>query len=1302
MLFLQGFQIYTPFRRQKILQRLKQKYPKIRSVEATYGYFVECERSLCSEERKQLRCLLSNARFTYPRFSKEFSCWVLPRLGTVSSWSSNATEIARNCCMPFVTRIERGIFYRLFGISREESEQNFQIALELYDPLIESVLFSTDALTRIFQRPPLLNCSYVNLLEKGKIALLQANQLLGLSLSDKEIQYLSKSFRQLNRNPTDVELMMFAQINSEHCRHKTFNATWRIDGKLEEESLFSMVRYTHRINPRQVLVAYRDNAAVVKSSTSHILEINSTTRFYEKIRKHLCKVLKVETHNHPTAVLPFSGAATGSGGEIRDEMATGRGGQSQAGMTGFSVSHLRIPGFSQPWEKKDFKKKSKLSSPLEIILRGPVGAASFNNEFGRPTICGYFRTLECEGNFFPKTDEEKVSYGYHKPIMISGGIGQIYRSQVEKKSFKKNTFLVVIGGPAMPIGLGGGLAASRASIVESLDFASVQRANPEMQRRTQELINGCVALGKKNPILSIHDVGAGGLSNAFPELVRTSGCGGEIELRDIPIDAPGMTPLEIWCNEAQERFVLAIRPKALKTFCSIAERERCPFAIVGYAKPKKELVVNDNHFHNCPVDVPLTLLFDTVPPIQRKDRQRSFCNFFPLDVAHLNLADIVKRILQYPTVADKSFLITIGDRSVGGKIARDQMVGPWQVPVADVGVATNSFFGYQGQALAIGERAPVAMVDSVASARIAIGEAITNIAAAPIEKISQIVLSANWMVAENFPGEGANLYESVRAVTKEFCPALGICIPVGKDSLSMRTSWKEGNCTKNVISPLSLIVTATAPVLDVRYTLTPQLKIDMETRLLLIDLGKGAHPLGGSCLTQVYDGIGGKPPDVDDPYLLRNFFQAIQMLNRRKLLLAYHDRSDGGLLTTLCEMAFSAHIGITIEIHSLGKNPIASVFTESLGSVIQVRKENVVSVLKILEKYRLKMHTHVIGKLNKSDAFILNYRGKSIFQENRTVLHRWWSETSYKLQKLRDNPICAKQQYDKLLDKDNPELTILSSFYNGREKKNSFPHIGTGVRPRVAILREQGSNGHREMAAAFYFAGFNSVDIHMSDLLKNNCIDLKTFNGLVACGGFSFGDVLGAGRGWAQSILMHPRISDAFALFFQNKNCFSLGVCNGCQLFSHLKSIIPGAEDWPVFERNVSEQFEARLSLVEIPESPSLFFQGMEGGRLPIVVSHGEGRAVFEMGREERVTEKKLITMRYINSHGIPTKNYPENPNGSPFGITGLTVPDGRITILMPHPERVFRTIQFSWHPKEWGAMSPWMYMFYNARTWLN
>ena len=1337
MLFLQGTNAYTVLRRQQIFSRLQKKEPSIRAVKAKFGYFVDCDDSrLNIHDLDRLECLLPNAYFCcHSQYSKDFAFWVVPRIGTISSWSSKATDIANNCKIP-VNRIERGIYYAIQGLPLTDAQSTRSIISELYDPLLESILFSSDDLELLFEHASFKTFNSINLLEKEEVALKEANQNFGLALSSNDINYLLSAFKKLNRNPTDAELMMFAQVNSEHCRHKIFNAEWTIDRQRQNESLFSMISYTYKTHPNQVMVAYRDNAAVIKGSTINYFAVNPADNLYGMQKESIHIVLKVETHNHPTAISPFSGAATGSGGEIRDEAATGRGAQSQVGLTGFSVSHLKIPGFLQPWETEKSKPKL-LASSLDIMLHGPTGAASFNNEFGRPNICGYFRTLEYG------------QHGYYKPIMIAGGIGHIRHSQIEKENFDEGTLLIIIGGPAMLIGLGGGSVSSRKSGVfaEALDFASVQRSNPEMQRRAQEVINVCTSLGGDNPILSIHDVGAGGLSNALPELVYATECGGEFELRDIPNAEPGMTPLEIWCNEAQERFVLAIRAESLKVFHNIAKRERCPFAVVGRATRNKRLVVNDEHFNNQPISLPLSLLFKDITPLQCADKRlaspfqlignitSSQVNLFSssascgmvikkhdaLDVVldasndwiqcleikgvDLDWSEAVKRILQYPCVADKSFLITIGDRTVGGMVVRDQMVGPWQVPVADVAVITHGFTGLQGQALAIGERAPVAIIHPAASARMAVGEAITNIAAAgSIATLSQLVLSANWMAAADAPGEGASLYEAVRTVAKELCPALGICIPVGKDSLSMQTTWEDKGQNKTVTSPLSLIITAIAPVIDVRNILTPQLQTELrgvKTELLLIDLGGGANSLGGSCLAQTYNLLGQQPPDVDDPILLGHFFKAIQLLNQKKLLLAYHDRSDGGLFVTICEMAFAGRIGVTIKLDSLGTRPIASAFTEELGAVIQVKEENMEEILTILEKSSLKAHTYNIGELNDSDEIVINFHGKILYQETRTTLQKWWSETSYRLQSLRDNPDCAKQQFDYLLDKKNLGLTAIATF--DIEEDIVLPYLNRGKPPRMAILREQGINGHREMAAAFYLAGFESVDVHMSDLLGGE-VNLADFKGLAACGGFSFGDVLGAGRGWAQSILMHSKIRDEFAAFFHNSDRFALGICNGCQLFSHLKSLIPGAQNWPAFKRNKSEQFEARLALVKIPESPSIFFKDMVGSQLPIAVAHGEGRAVFQKGGEQLIknNKNKLVALRYVDYNGQPTEIYAANPNGSPEGIAGLTTPDGRITILMPHPERVFRTAQLSWHPKEWKEMSPWMRMFRNARVWVD
>ena len=1306
MLFLQGSYVYTSFRQQQIFLRLKKKQKEVRSVKAIYGYFIDCEQPLSKNERERLKFLLPGAFFSnYPKATENFSVWVVPRCGTVSTWSSKAMDIARNCKIS-INRIERGIYFTIYGITKDDQQAIKKIIPELYDPLTESLLFSLEDLTRLFQYSALQTFNLIHLLENGKIALREANDHFRLALSDSDIHYLWNTFRKLNRNPTDIELMMFAQINSEHCRHKIFNAKWMINEKEKRESLFDMIRYTYKTHPEQVAVAYKDNAAIIKGVSVDSFIISPHNHLYEQKKEQLYSVLKVETHNHPTAISPFFGAATGSGGEIRDEAATGRGARSQAGLTGFSVSHLRIPNFLQPWEKVILKKcpcsnnnSNLLVSSLEIILQGPIGAASFNNEFGRPNICGYFRTLEhlsLQNNPSIPNKSRVLRWGYHKPIMVAGGIGHVFESQIKKKSLGEGALLIIIGGPAIAIGLGGGSASSYVSRKSmKLDFSSVQRSNPEMQRRAQEVINTCISFGKDNPVLSVHDVGAGGLSNAFPELIQAMQCGGIFELRHIPNIELGMNPLEIWCNEAQERFVLAIKLESLEMFSNICARERCPFAVVGQATSEKQLILNDEYFQNCPINLPLSLLFNDVIQMKCEDK-KVFSKEPNINTLHIRWNNAVKYVLQYPCVSDKSFLVTISDRTIGGMVTRDQMVGPWQVPVADVAVITHSFTSYEGQALAIGERAPIAIIRPTASARMAVGEAITNIAAAPIQTISNIVLSANWMAAPDQPGEGVGLYEAVQTITQELCPALGICIPVGKDSLSMKTVLEKGNV---VAAPLSLIITATALVNDVRYILTPQLQTDIkETRLLLIDLGKGANSLGGSCLAQTHNLLGKQPPDLNEPLLLLHFFEAIQILNQKNLLLAYHDRSDGGLLATLCEMAFSARVGITVILDSLGNDPLASVFNEELGAVVQVKEENIDAVFKILKNYELKAYSHVIGKLNSSDEVIFNFQGRTIYQETRTTLQRWWSETSYRLQSLRDNPHFAEQQYNYLLDEKNSGLFAKLTFDNNQDI--TVPYINQGKRPRVAILREQGTNGHLEMAVAFHLAGFESIDVHMSDLLSER-VHLIDFNGIVAGGGFSYGDVLGAGRGWAKIILMHSKIRDEFSLFFEKKDRFALGVCNGCQLLSHLKSLIPGAERWPSFERNSSEQFESRLSMVEILDSPSLFFHGMAGSRLPIAIAHGEGRVVFNKNNQD-IKNSNLIALRYVDYTGRPTEIYPANPNGSPNGITALTTFDGRITILMPHPERVFRTIQFSWHPKEWPKMSPWMRIFRNARSWVN
>ena len=1293
MLFLKGSTAYTPFRLKQILHRLQTHHSSIRSLTAHYGYFVDTTSALTEKRQHQLQALLPESEFALlPTSSASFSCWVIPRMGTISPWSSKATDIAHICGFTRVSRMERGIYYELLSATAIHENQKRTLLKELYDPMTQSVVIDDDeALVHLFQHESLQTFDHIPILTKGVEALVQANQTLGLALSENEIVYLDHLFQQLSRNPSDVELMMFAQINSEHCRHKIFNADWSIDGQKKELSLFDMIRHTYATHPDQVFVAYKDNAAILKGHVATRFFMHPETHCYESVVEHLPIVLKVETHNHPTAIAPFSGAATGSGGEIRDEAATGRGAQTKAGLMGFSVSHLHIPGFLQPWETETecLSQPKHMSSALEIMLQGPIGAAAFNNEFGRPNISGYFRTFE----MVIQSELGNIYRGYAKPIMIAGGIGTIRESQIQKQSIPPEADLIVLGGLAMSIGLGGGSASSRSTSEssEQMDFASVQRANPEMQRRAQEVINTCVSFGEKNPILSIHDVGAGGLSNALPELVQTDQLGAQLNLRAVPVAESGMTPLEIWCNESQERFVLALKPESFTLFETIARRERCPYAVIGKATQKTQLILEDPCFNNRPIDMTMSALFDEVTRTSRQDSHITPPEL-SFDIAHINIQEAVKKVLQFPCVGDKSFLITIGDRTVGGWVARDQMVGPWQVPVADVGVTCADFMGYQGEALAIGERAPIALLHPAAAARMAVGEAITNIAAADIEDISQVVLSANWMAAADAPGEGAGLYDAVQTLGMELCPALGISIPVSKDSLSMRVN--------HTMAPQSLIITATARVTDVRQTLTPQLQTEVgETQLLLIDLGKGANCLGGSCLAQVHQTLGERPPDVDDPVSLRHFFSAIQWLNKNNLLLAYHDRSDGGLFVTLCEMAFAGHTGVTVQIDALGENPMASLFTEELGAVLQIRTIDARKIREILQQHQLAAYSHFIGTVNHSDEMVIRYQERDYYREKRNRLHRLWSETSFRLQSLRDHTPCAQAQFDQLLVENDSGLRAKLSFDHNEDI--SAPYIHRGKRPRVAILREQGVNGHVEMAMAFHRAGFESIDVHMSDLL-NGTVRLKTFKGVVACGGFSYGDVLGAGRGWAQSILMHPKMYEAFSRFFQRPDSFALGVCNGCQMFSYLKELIPGADHWPQFQRNQSEQFEARLSLVRILPSASLFFRGMEHSILPIAVAHGEGRVIFtEPNSIHSTIHRQLITVQYVDSHHQPTETYPANPNGSPLGITGFTTTDGRVTILMPHPERVFRTVQLSWHPQEWQEDSPWMRFFRNARVWV-
>ena len=1092
--------------------------------------------------------------------------------------------------------------------------------------------------------------------------------------------------------------MMFAQANSEHCRHKIFNADWVIDGKHMEHSLFAMIRNTHALNPAGTLVAYKDNSSVIQGSRSARFFPDAATHEYRYLEEDTHILMKVETHNHPTAISPFPGAATGAGGEIRDEGATGVGGKPKAGITGFSVSNLRIPGGEQPWET-DHGKPGRIASALEIMLDGPLGGAAFNNEFGRPILGGYFRTFE-------ETVAGEVR-GYHKPIMLAGGLGNIRAAHVHKQAIQPGTNIVVLGGPAMLIGLGGGAASSMTTGVshEDLDFASVQRGNPEMQRRCQEVIDQCWARGAENPIVSIHDVGAGGLSNAVPEIINDAGLGGEFELRSIPNDQPGMSPMQIWCNEAQERYVLAVADEYLDAFKKLCERERCLYAVIGRTTQEKQLSVSDQLFAGNgalaqrPIDMDLGVLLGK-PPRMRRDVKRVKRKLSVFKTKGIDLAEAAYRVLRLPSVASKSFLITIGDRSVSGLVCRDQMVGPWQVPVADVAVTASSYRAYTGEAMSVGERAPLALLNPAASARMAIGEALTNIAAARIAKLPDVKLSANWMAPAGHPGEDAALFDAVKAVGMELCPALGISIPVGKDSMSMKTVWDEAGEQHSVIAPLSLIVSAFAPVTDVRKTLTPQLRTDQgETDLLYIDLGKGQNRLGGSALAQVYKQVGNEAPDVDDARVLKLFFAVIQALNELGFLLAYHDRSDGGLFATICEMAFAGRTGVRIELDDLGHDPLAALFSEELGAVLQVPRARLSGILGALKEAGIARTAHRIGTLTPDDRITFVRHGKELFGDSRVNLKRAWSETSWRMQSLRDNPDCAQQEYDCILDDTDPGLSAVLTF--NPEEDITAPYLAKGIRPLVAILREQGVNGQLEMAAAFDRAGFRTVDVTMSDIVDGR-VSLRDFKGFAACGGFSFGDVLGAGEGWAKSILFNSRTRDEFSAFFARPDSFALGICNGCQMMSNLHEIIPGAAAWPHFVRNSSEQYEARVCMVQIPQNPSIFMQGMIGSFVPIAVAHGEGRAEFRTPADwERVTAANQVALRFVDNRGNVTQAYPANPNGSPAGIAGLTTPDGRFTILMPHPERVARTSSNSWHPDGWGEDGPWLRMFRNARSWV-
>jgi phosphoribosylformylglycinamidine synthase len=1293
MLTLVGPPAFSTARLEKRLRAFAAKNPRVTDLYAEFVHFVDVSSSLDAAQSSVLERLLTYGPRLPRRNGAGRLLLVVPRLGTISPWSSKATDIAHLSGLPAVRRIERGVAYRVAGVIDDEQA----LRLALHDRMTESVLDELDDARKLFQREEPHPKSVIDVLGEGRVALERANRELGLALAEDEIDYLLEAFRGLGRSPTDAELMMFAQANSEHCRHKIFNASFVVDGTPEDASLFQLVRRSTEVSPFGVLSAYRDNAAVFEGASASRFFPDPTTHVYGASQEPVHVLIKVETHNHPTAISPYPGASTGAGGEIRDEGATGRGGKPKAGLTGFSVSHLRLPDLPRPWEVGAPSKPGRIASALDIMLEGPIGGAAFNNEFGRPCITGYFRTLEIDVD----GPDGRDTRGYHKPIMIAGGLGNIRSIHVKKQEFGEGTPIVLIGGPAMLIGLGGGAASSVATGAshEDLDFGSVQRDNAEMQRRCQEVIDACWALGEKNPILSIHDVGAGGLSNALPELVHDAGRGGRFELRSIPSDEPKLSPLEIWCNEAQERYVLAVDSAELAAFEALCRRERCPYAIVGKARSDGRLVVTDSHFEDVPIDMPLSVLLGKPPRMVRR-AEHSASSPTPVDLATIKLEEAASRVLRFPAVADKTFLVTIGDRTVGGLVARDQMVGPFQVPVADAGVTLSGFEGFTGEAMAMGERAPIALLDAPASARMAVGEAITNIASAPVAKISDIRLSANWMAAAGHRGEDARLYDAVRAVGAELCPALGIAIPVGKDSMSMRTVWEEDGVRKTVTAPLSLIVSAFAPVSDVRRALTPELRLDVgDTELVLIDLGRGKNRLGGSTLAQVYGVIGDTPPDVDDPEALRAFFAAVQELSSRGVLLAYHDRSDGGLFVTLCEMAFAGGTGLSVELPETAADPLAQLFSEELGAVLQVRTSDIDRVTGTLGKHGLASAVQRIGSPTRGQRIAIRRGGTVLLDTSRVTLRTIWSETTYAMQALRDDPECAREEHAL---RGNPEATGLHPLLTFDPAEDvGAPYVNTGARPRVAILREQGVNGHLEMAAAFHRAGFEAVDVHMTDVLSG-ALDLSDFRGLAACGGFSYGDVLGAGEGWAKTILFNPGAREAFARFFARTDTFSLGICNGCQMMSTLRELIPGADHWPRFVRNRSEQFEGRLALVRIEESPSILLKGMENSRMLAVVSHGEGRAEFASEAERDALEQSgLVAARFVDHGGKTTELYPENPNGSPNGITALTTNDGRATILMPHPERTFRAVQFSFRPRSWEGDSPWMRLFRNARAWL-
>ncbi|MFT3763171.1 MAG: phosphoribosylformylglycinamidine synthase [Pseudoxanthomonas sp.] len=1352
MIVLEGRPALSQFRLARLQSKLQSIAPALQVRGAWQVFFVQPEAG-AQVDPAALHRILQAGEATAPAESGSASRFVVPRLGTLSPWASKATELLRGAGLA-VARVERGTRIDLSGWQEVVSDENRALSKALHDPMTQSLLASRDDAAALFTAQPRGELERIALDE-----LESANARLGLALADDEIEYLRVRYGELGRDPSDVELMMFAQANSEHCRHKIFNASWTVDGKEQDKSLFRMIRNTHAHTPQHTLSAYSDNAAVVEGFTAARFRPGDDGRYRSEAAVESAFCIKVETHNHPTAIAPFPGASTGAGGEIRDEGATGRGGKPKAGLTGFSVSHLRIPTLPQPWEDFGYDGvrplNPRMAPALDIMLDGPLGGAAFNNEFGRPNLLGYFRSFELKQG-------EGLARAYDKPIMLAGGLGAIDRIQVEKRRLRPGDAVIVLGGPAMLIGLGGGAASSVASgdSAEELDFASVQRDNPEMERRCQEVIDRCVALGEANPIVSVHDVGAGGLSNAIPELLHDSGVGGVIDLDKVPSDDPSLSPLELWCNESQERYVLGVPQARLAEFAAICERERCPFAAVGVATEEERLVVgygatvdsllplgegarradegtakpaasepsstSPNPHPNpspegrgaFPIDLPMDVLFGKPPKMHRDAVHPPAPRWPALDTAKVDLRDAGLRVLAHPTVASKMFLVTIGDRSVGGLTARDQLVGPWQMPVADCAITLSGYETFAGEAMAIGERTPLALLDAAAAARMAVGEAITNLCAAPVDDLARVKLSANWMAAAGHPGEDALLFDAVRAVGMELCPALDLAIPVGKDSLSMQAQWQTDGVANKSVSPVSLIVTAFAPVEDVRKQLTPLLSREDGGELWLIGLGGGKQRLGGSVLAQVFpDGgrdaggdvlpaFAGDVPDLDDPERLRDFFALIRDARDAGLLLAYHDRSDGGAFATLCEMAFASHLGLEINLDGWGEDPFRTLFAEELGAVVQVADENRAAFADLVERHALTECAQRIARTTTAPTVRVARDGETVAQWRwEELFDAWWSVT-HAMQRLRDNPESADSERDIARDFAAPGLKPKLAFDPADDilvaptpsaSAAAAPYVATGKRPKVAILREQGVNSHIETAFGFTRAGFDAYDVHMSDLIAGR-VALDGFAGLVACGGFSYGDVLGAGRGWATSILERAELRERFAAFFARENTFSLGICNGCQMMSQLKDIIPGARHWPQFLRNRSEQFEARTALLEVLESPSILLAGMAGSRIPVALAHGEGRAEFGSDADAAAAR---VALRFVDGDGHAATQYPLNPNGSPDGVTGLTSDDGRATILMPHPERTLRSVNLSWHPRDWQGDSPWLRMFRNARAWV-